>query len=213
MKRLSVISQAPRSLLRSWLKHQQLIFANPGSHIGFPVSLHYQQISSIHLSQNSSIGAFSEIVVITESQDSKIAGKLIIQESVSIGAQANIRAAGGEIFIGRNSILAQQVSLIAANHQILPNLVYRQLPWDESKTGIYIGENVWIGAGVTVLPGSSIGNNSIVGAGSVVTKSIPANEIWAGVPAKKIRDVEGTSKPSLAENPEQLIALSSVPGL
>jgi acetyltransferase-like isoleucine patch superfamily enzyme len=52
-----------------------------------------------------------------------------------------------------------------------------------------IEENVWIGAGVTVLPGCAIGKNSVVGAGSVVTKSIPANEVWAGIPARKIREI------------------------
>lgn len=52
-----------------------------------------------------------------------------------------------------------------------------------------IEDNVFIGARCIILKGVTIGENSIVGAGSVVTKSIPANEIWAGNPAKFIRKI------------------------
>lgn len=53
-----------------------------------------------------------------------------------------------------------------------------------------IGRNVWIGAGVTVVPGITIGNNAVVGAGSVVTKNVPANTVVAGIPAKRIKTIE-----------------------
>lgn len=52
---------------------------------------------------------------------------------------------------------------------------------------IVIGNNVWIGYGTQVLGGVVIGDNSIIGAGSIVTKNIPDNEVWAGVPAKFIK--------------------------
>ena len=54
----------------------------------------------------------------------------------------------------------------------------------------YIEKNVWIGANVTVLPGVTIGKGSIIAAGAVVTKDVPANMIAAGVPAKVIRKVK-----------------------
>lgn len=52
-----------------------------------------------------------------------------------------------------------------------------------------IGDNVWLGAGVQVNPGVTIGDNTIIGSGSVITKDIPANVIAAGVPCKVIREI------------------------
>ena len=54
---------------------------------------------------------------------------------------------------------------------------------------IIIGNNVWIGASVTVVPGVTIGDNAIIAAGAVVTKDVEANTIVGGVPAKVIRSI------------------------
>ena len=53
-----------------------------------------------------------------------------------------------------------------------------------------IGNNVWIGSGANILPGVSIGDNSIIGAGSVVIKDIPANSVAVGIPAKVIKNLD-----------------------
>lgn len=53
-----------------------------------------------------------------------------------------------------------------------------------------VGEKVWIGGNVTILPGITIGNNVIIAAGAVVTKDVPDNTLVGGVPAKKIKDIE-----------------------
>ncbi len=164
-------------------------YKNPDANLSAPIVWKYDDIEAISIGSETLIEPFSQIVVEVNSPLSSIPGRLIIAEKVIIGSGANIRAAGGEISIARNSMLGQQVSLIASNHLISGEKPYRDLPWDESKVGVSIEENVWIGAGVTVLPGCAIGKNSVVGAGSVVTKSIPANEVWAGIPARKIRNV------------------------
>lgn len=133
------------------------------------------------------IGAFSEIVVLAQHPLAAIPGGLEIGDRVVIGTGANIRAAGGAIHIGAAALLGQNVSLIAANHAVTRTVPYRDAPWDKGNTGIHIGENVWIGAGATVLPGVSIGPHAVVAAGAVVTKDIPAGEIWGGVPAQRIK--------------------------
>jgi acetyltransferase-like isoleucine patch superfamily enzyme len=63
--------------------------------------------------------------------------------------------------------------------------------WSGGKTtgAINIGDNAWLGSGVTVLPGVTIGRHVVVGAGSVVTKNIPNNTVWAGVPARHIKSI------------------------
>ena len=59
---------------------------------------------------------------------------------------------------------------------------------------INIGDNVWLGANVTVLPGVTIGKNSVIGAGSIVTKDIPENVVAVGNPCKVVRPITAEDK-------------------
>lgn len=77
--------------------------------------------------------------------------------------------------------------MIASNHSIALGMNISSQKWDESKTGITIGDDVWIGANCVILPGVHIHNGAVIGAGSVVTKDIPANAIAVGNPAKVIK--------------------------
>ena len=90
----------------------------------------------------------------------------------------------GEIFIGDDCMIGPGCNLATSVHPISPRLRRHKLQYNKP---IHIGNNVWFGAGVTVLPGITVGDNAIVGAGSVVTKDIPANAIVAGNPARLIR--------------------------
>lgn len=91
-----------------------------------------------------------------------------------------------EVRIGDNCLIAPNVGIYTAGHTIHPV--------DRHKTGtakpIKIGHNVWIGGHCVIIGGVEIGDNSIIAAGSVVTKDVPANTIFGGNPAKKIRDIE-----------------------
>lgn len=91
-----------------------------------------------------------------------------------------------EIRIGDNVMLAPNVQIYTAHH---PLDVATRISMLESGTPINIGHNVWIGGGAILLPGVSIGDNSVIGAGSVVTRDIPANVIAAGNPCRVLRDV------------------------
>ena len=144
----------------------------------------YDTLRAIELGQGVVVGPFTEIIVYSRTANSRTIGRLACGDRVFIGGGSNIRAAGGSILIGANTMVGQHVSLVAANHTISPGKTYRELEWDQSKTGVTIGSNCWIGAHSVVLPGVSIGNNAVIGAGSVVTKDVPENEIWLGVPAR-----------------------------
>jgi acetyltransferase-like isoleucine patch superfamily enzyme len=110
---------------------------------------------------------------------------IIIQDQVFIGrgCEFNIR----QNIIDNNSLIGSGCRFIDHDHGIANlNQPINKQPGLELP--IVLEENVWLGVNVVVLKGVTIGSGSVVGAGSVVIKSIPTNEIWAGVPAKKIRD-------------------------
>lgn len=92
----------------------------------------------------------------------------------------------GEIFVGDYTMFGPNVTIATAGHPIDPEL--RKKPYQYNLT-VHIGSNVWLGAGVVVLPGVSIGDNSVVGAGSIVTKDIPADVIAVGNPCKVLREI------------------------
>lgn len=154
-----------------------------------PCIVRIDDLNAITVGMNVHIGAFSEIVILKNSKFSTKYGHLSIGSSVTIGCKANIRSAGGCIVLGDNCLIAQNVSIIAANHGIGGETYYRDAPWDENRIGVTIANNVWIGANATILPGVHIGENSIVAAGAVVNTHIPANQIWGGIPARFIKVV------------------------
>ena len=92
----------------------------------------------------------------------------------------------GKITIGDNVMLGPKVALYAVSHPIDPQV--RILNYDYP-VPITIGSNVWIGGSAVICPGVTIGDNTIIGAGSVVTKDIPANVIAAGNPCRVIRPI------------------------
>lgn len=92
----------------------------------------------------------------------------------------------GDIFVGDHVMFAPNVTLATATHPIHPGLRRKQAQYN---LPIYIEENVWIGANSVVLPGVRIGANSVIGAGSVVTKDIPANVVAVGNPCRVMREI------------------------
>lgn len=92
----------------------------------------------------------------------------------------------GDIFIGDQVMIGPNVTIATANHPICPQLREQALQYNKR---VIIGKNVWIGAGVIIVPGVTIGDNTVVGAGSVVTKDIPANVVAAGNPCKVLREI------------------------
>lgn len=90
------------------------------------------------------------------------------------------------ITIGDNVLLGLNVSLYTPNHAFDAE---ERIEGLEQVLPISIGDNVWLGGSVTVVGGVTIGENTVIGAGSVVTKDIPANELVAGNPCRMIREI------------------------
>lgn len=105
---------------------------------------------------------------------------LQLADGVAVGWFVELDARGG-ITVDHDTNISSHVTLITGSHDIDdPNFTADFKP-------IKIGHHCWIGTGATVLQGVTIGDGAIVAAGAVVTKDIPAYEVWGGVPAKFIR--------------------------
>lgn len=128
----------------------------------------------------------SEGTVLAFGDDQNGFGKLSVSDGTWIGQYNNIRMGGGDVVIGTGCLISQFCTLAASGHGIDRDRPIQSQSPPTDRRGINIGNDVWLGAGVTITPGVSIGSGAVVGAGSVVTKSIPDFEVWAGVPANKI---------------------------
>ena len=92
-----------------------------------------------------------------------------------------------EVHIGHHVQIGPVVQIYTAAHPLQAES--RNQGWEVAKP-IVIEENVWIGGGAILLPGVRIGRNAVVGAGAVVSRSVPANTVVAGNPARVIREIE-----------------------
>lgn len=149
----------------------------------------YREIDAIEIGQNVHVFSNVEIIVFPVSKHSSVRGGLVLDDGAIISTGVNIRAAGGIIRIGAGSGIGQHCVLVAANHQAVLGQRFFHSPWDETRTGVTVGTNVWVGANCVLLPGVTIGDNALIAAGSVVSHDVPANEIWGGVPARKLKDI------------------------
>lgn len=112
-------------------------------------------------------------------------------KNITIGARVFINAGGrfqdqGGITIGDDCLIGHNAVIATLQHDIAPERRADLLP-----SPVVLGRNVWLGANVTVLPGVTIGDDAVVGAGSVVTKDVPARSIVVGSPARVVRSIDG----------------------
>lgn len=96
------------------------------------------------------------------------------------------------IYVGDYTMFGPNVTLATAGHPILPEL--REAYGYQYNLPIHIGRNCWLGAGVVVLPGITIGDNTVIGAGSIVTKDIPSDVVAVGNPCKVLRKINEHDK-------------------
>lgn len=108
---------------------------------------------------------------------------ITVGNNVFINAGCKFQDQGG-IVIGDGTFIGHNTVLATLDHDIDPDKRHLLHP-----APIHIGNKVWIGAGVVITKGVTIGDNSIIAAGAVVNHNIPANVIAAGVPAKVIKEI------------------------
>lgn len=95
------------------------------------------------------------------------------------------------IYVGDYTMIGPNVTIATAGHPILPELREKNYQYN---IPVHIGKNCWLGAGVVVLPGVTIGDNTVIGAGSIVTKDIPANVVAVGNPCRVLREINEHDK-------------------
>ncbi|MFN4106152.1 MAG: acyltransferase [Acinetobacter johnsonii] len=147
-------------------------------YIGDHVSLIVEQGAILEIADNSFIGESCYIKC--------FGGKVSIGQDVSINSKSFINGCGG-ITIGDNTRIGTQSILIASNHKFgEPDLLVKDAI---TKQGVSLGQNIWLGARVTVLDGVSIADDSVIGACSLVSKPLSESGVYVGIPAKKIKSV------------------------
>jgi acetyltransferase-like isoleucine patch superfamily enzyme len=102
-----------------------------------------------------------------------------------------------KVKIGSHCQFGPDVKIITAGHPIHPQTRDSKYEYGIAVT---VGDSVWLGAGVTVLPGITIGDNVVIGAGSVVTKDVPPNSVAVGNPCHVIRQITDEDKPYYFKN-------------
>jgi acetyltransferase-like isoleucine patch superfamily enzyme len=195
---LSLVFRNTLSALRGFIKLRQLVLLGKsvtlrskynmqlekGVTIGDYSTLEALSLNGLRIGASSSIGSFSILKV--SGTLTSIGNKIEIGQNVGIGDFAHIGGAGG-VVIGNDTIAGAYLSLHPENHVFTDK---QQLIREQGVTrkGIIIGSNCWIGAKVTVLDGSQVGNGCVIAAGAVVNGIFPDNVVIGGVPAKILKE-------------------------
>ncbi|MBC7630447.1 acyltransferase [Aeromicrobium sp.] len=115
----------------------------------------------------------------------QLAKGITIGDSSSVGDYSYIGAAGG-VFIGARVLMGQKVSLHSQNH-VFDDPDRPIQVQGTTEVGIVIEDDCWIGAGTIILDGVTVGHGSVLSAGTVITKDVPAGSVVAGVPGRVVR--------------------------
>lgn len=140
----------------------------------------YYKFRGVHFGKGSKI-ALKHFTIIDNYHN------IYLKENAEINAGCFL-VGRNKIIIGNNSTLAYRVTVLTTAN---PNGPYNKLAeiYKPMTAPVIIEDNVWIGAGSIILPGVKIGSMSVVAAGSVVTKDVPAGVLVAGIPARIVKNI------------------------
>ena len=114
--------------------------------------------------------------------------KLYIGDRTYIGKDTCIIGQHGKVYIGKDVMIAHRVNICVATHPVELGGGKRagKTEWHD----VIIGDNCWIGTGAIILPGVEIPKGCVIGAGTLVNRSLEANGLYVGIPAKRIKDLK-----------------------
>ena len=142
----------------------------------------------IKLGNNVAIGQYCRIQAVAQYHGKLFSPEFIFEDNVTVNWFSHI-ACAGKLIIGEGTLIADYVFICDNNHGFSTPDTFKQLPelmLLEIKP-VSIGKRCWIGTHVCILPGVTIGDDCVIGAGSVVTKSIKPGRLAVGVPCKPIK--------------------------
>lgn len=131
-------------------------------------------------------------------------GDIVLEDHVNMGFNCEIFSSS-EVVVGRKTMIAAYCYLIAGNYDTASGVPFAEQDGFGSGNGVHIGEYAWLAADVKVLDDVTIGEHTVVGAGAVVNKSMPANVLAAGVPAKVIRERQTAQNAESNTQPEPTV--------
>ncbi len=170
---------ARRFKLSSWeqfLRSKNVVFENRPSYSGYWP--HIENRGAIFLGENVKFRSHRLRHHISALDDAilEIGHNTFLNDGVSICAKKSV-------IIGNNVLIGDMTSILDSDfHQVSPDMPVKSLP-------VFIGNNVWIGANSMILAGTSIGDHSVLAAGSIVVGKIPAKTLAAGSPARVVKEI------------------------
>lgn len=165
------------------IRHGRHIIAGPSLQIGEGVLLDGLSTDGIHIGRN--VTLVRGAVLMCTGVIARAGVGIQIGDRTAIGDHCFIGGQGG-IVIGADVLFGPGVRVFSENHQYGEDEIPIRLQ-GETRAPVIIEDDCWIGAGTTILGGVHVGRGAVIGAGSVVTRDVPANAVVAGVPAAVVR--------------------------